>query len=88
MRIAGTISKVLNPVTGTKADGGQWVKQEFIITLDGGGNYPDVMVITAFGDRVNDVQRLAIGQHVTALIDLKCREYNGRHFTNINLYKF
>lgn len=88
MKVQGTIERVYNPATGNKQDGTQWVRQEFIIVLDGGGNYPDRMVVAAFGERVADVQRLTVGQHVTALIDFKVNERDGRCFNNLNLYKF
>ncbi len=88
MKVSGTIESVTNQVTGAKQDGTSWVKQEFTIALDGGGNYPDRLLVTAFGERVADVQGLRPGQHVTALIDFKVSEFNGRQYNNVNLYKF
>ena len=46
------------------------------------------MVVAAFGERVADVQQVKVGQHVTALIDFKVNERDGRCFNNLNLYKF
>lgn len=88
MIVSGNIERVCNPVTGNKQDGTQWVRQDFVIVLDGGGNYPDRVLVTAFGERVGDVQRLTTGQHVTAHIDLKVTDYNGRLFNNVNLFRF
>lgn len=53
-----------------------------------GGNYPNSMVITAFGDRVEKLNTLRVGDYVTARFDTQAREYNGRYFTNITLYDF
>jgi len=44
------------------------------------------MVITAFGDRVEKLNTLRVGDYVTARFDIQAREYNGRAFNNITLY--
>ena len=50
------------------------------------GNYPNSLVITAFGDRVEKLNTLRVGDYVTARFDTQVREYNGRAFNNITLY--
>lgn len=44
------------------------------------------MVITAFGDRVEKLNTLQVGDYVTVRFDTQAREYNGRVFNNITLY--
>lgn len=88
MKITGHIERVCNPKTGAKADGTSWVKQEFVLRLDGGGDYPDKLLVTAFGERVEAVQSLTPEQHVTAFVDCKVSEWNGKMYNNINLFKF
>lgn len=70
---------------GTSQSGKAWQKREFIIE-ETVGNYPNSMVITAFGDRVEKLNTLRVGDHVTARFDTQAREYNGRAFNNITLY--
>lgn len=70
---------------GTSQSGKAWQKREFIIE-ETVGNYPNSMVITAFGDRVEKLNTLRVGDYVTARFDTQAREYNGRAFNNITLY--
>ena len=71
--------------TGTSQSGKAWQKREFIIE-ETVGNYPNSLVITAFGDRVEKLNTLRVGDYVTARFDTQVREYNGRSFNNITLY--
>lgn len=70
---------------GTSQSGKAWQKREFIIE-ETVGNYPNSMVITAFGDRVEKLNTLRVGDYVTVRFDTQAREYNGRAFNNITLY--
>lgn len=70
---------------GTSQSGKAWQKREFIIE-ETVGNYPNSLVITAFGDRVEKLNTLQVGDYVTARFDTQAREYNGRAFNNITLY--
>ena len=71
--------------TGTSQSGKAWQKREFIIE-ETVGNYPNSLVITAFGDRVEKLNTLRVGDYVTARFDTQAREYNGRAFNNITLF--
>lgn len=71
--------------TGTSQSGKAWQKREFIIE-ENVGNYPNSLVITAFGDRVEKLNTLRVGDYVTARFDAQAREYNSRVFNNITLY--
>ena len=71
--------------TGTSQSGKAWQKREFIIE-ETVGNYPNSLVITAFGARVDKLNTLRVGDYVTARFDTQVREYNGRAFNNITLY--
>ena len=71
--------------TGTSQSGKAWQKREFIIE-ENVGNYPNSLVITAFGDRVEKLNTLRVGDYITARFDTQAREYNGRVFNNITLY--
>ena len=70
---------------GTSQSGKAWQKREFIIE-ETVGNYPNSLVITAFGDKVEKLNTLRLGDYVTARFDTQAREYNGRAFNNITLY--
>ena len=85
MEITGVVKSVMPTQTGTSQSGKAWQKREFIIE-ETVGNYPNSLVITAFGDRVEKLNTLRVGDYVTARFDTQVREYNGRAFNNITLY--
>ena len=85
MEITGVVKSVMPTQNGTSKSGKEWQKREFIIE-ETVGNYPNSMVITAFGDRVEKLNTLRVGDYVTARFDTQAREYNGRAFNNITLY--
>ena len=85
MEITGVVKSVMPTQTGTSQSVKAWQKREFIIE-ETVGNYPNSLVITAFGDRVEKLNTLRVGDYVTARFDTQVREYNGRAFNNITLY--
>lgn len=85
MEITGVVKSVMPTQTGTSQSGKAWQKREFIIE-ETVGNYPNSLVITAFGERVEKLNTLRVGDCVTARFDTQVREYNGRAFNNITLY--
>ena len=85
MEITGVVKSVMPTQTGTSQSGKAWQKREFIIE-ETVGNYPNSLVITAFGDRVEKLNTLRVGDYVTARFDTQVREYNGRAFNNITMY--
>ena len=85
MEITGIVKSVMPTQTGTSQSGKAWQKREFIIE-ENVGNYPNSLVITAFGDRVEKLNTLRVGDYVTVRFDTQAREYNGRVFNNITLY--
>ena len=85
MEITGVVKSVMPTQTGTSQSGKAWQKREFIIE-ETVGNYPNSLVITAFGDREEKLNTLRVCDYVTARFDTQAREYNGRAFNNITLY--
>ena len=66
MQIEGTVTKVLNEVSG-EGKSGTWRKREFILETD--GKYPKEICVTVWGDMVDDVADIT-GQTITAEIDI------------------
>ena len=88
MKLSGTIKSIFDPFSGTSKQGNPYTKQDFVLTLDGGGNYPDEILISAFGDeKLALVQNFTAGQHVDLLVDIRTREANGRYYNDVNLYR-
>ena len=77
MELTGKLINVGDCQEGQGARG-PWKKQQFVIeTME---QYPKKIVMTAWGDRVNDLEFLYIGDTLTVKFDLDSREYNGRWY--------
>lgn len=84
MEISGRLVQTLSIVTGQSAKG-EWRKQDFIIeTLE---QYPKKICLTAWKDKVDEVNNLEIGETITCHINIESKEHNGQYYTNITAYK-
>lgn len=83
MELIGTIIGVLPIQTGTSAKG-EWKSQDYI--LETNDQYPKKVCVNAFGDSIEKFN-LQIGDKVTAGINIESREYKGRWFTSVKLWK-
>ena len=83
LNISGIVLNILPLQTGTSKAGNQWQKQDFI--LETGGQYPRKVCICLFGDNVAKFP-LAVGQSVTASVDIESREFNGRWYTDVRAW--
>ena len=83
INISGIVLNILPLQTGTSKAGNQWQKQDFI--LETGGQYPRKVCICLFGDNVAKFP-LAVGQSVTASVDIESREFNGRWYTDVRAW--
>ncbi|MDR0955115.1 MAG: DUF3127 domain-containing protein [Rikenellaceae bacterium] len=84
MEIEGTIHRVLPVVKGQSARG-EWQKQE--VVLEQPGDYNRKVCLSFWGDRVMDAAKLREGDKVTASVNLESREYNGRWFTEVRVWR-
>ncbi|PKP10228.1 MAG: hypothetical protein CVU09_07600 [Bacteroidetes bacterium HGW-Bacteroidetes-4] len=83
MDIAGKIIQILPEVGGQSAKG-PWKKQEFIIETQ--EQFPKKVCLSNWNDKVVLTQAM-IGSDVQASINLESREYNGRWYTEIRVWK-
>lgn len=83
LNISGIVLNILPLQSGTSKAGNQWQKQDFI--LETGGQYPRKVCVCLFGDNV-DKFPLAVGQSVTASVDIESREFNGRWYTDVRAW--
>lgn len=80
IEIKGRVIEVLEVKSGSGANG-DWTSQDFVIETD--GQYADKICFTCFKKAVP-----AVGQIVNVHFNPKSKEYNGRWFTNLNVWKF
>jgi hypothetical protein len=83
MEIAGTVVTLLPLQTG-QGKNGVWKKQEFIVETP--GQFPKKVCISLWGEKV-DENRIAVGDSITASINIESREYNGRWYTDVRAWK-
>lgn len=83
MDVKGRIIQMLPMQTGAGKNG-QWRKQEFIVET--AGKYPKKVCLSAWGDKI-DQFGLAVGQTVSASVELESREYNNRWYTEARAWK-
>lgn len=80
-KITGTVYKVLDAVTGTGAKG-NWVKQSFVIETP--GQYPKKVMFTAWKDKCDLIP--TEGTEVIVSYNPESREYNGKWYTDLNVF--
>jgi hypothetical protein len=86
LELEGKISLKQAVQSGQSARG-PWAKQEFILEyMD--GNFPTSVCFTAWGDdKVNELARFQVGDKVKVSFNIKGREYNGRWYNDLRIWK-
>lgn len=85
MEFTGRIIQKLELQKGTSARG-EWKKQEFIVeTIE--DKFPKKVCVTAWAEKVDDLNRFAINDVVKLSINIESREYNGRWYTDIRFWR-
>ena len=83
MEITGKIIQILEPLSGTSARG-EWKRQDFIIETQ--DQYPKKVCISNWNNKAN-LEQMGVGTIVTASINIESREYNGRWYTDVKVWK-
>ena len=83
MEITGKLIQILEPQKGNSAKG-EWKKQDFIIETD--EQYPKKVCIANWNDKV-DLTNLKIGTELTLSINLESREFNGKWYTDVKVWR-
>lgn len=84
LEITGKVQQVLEVQRG-EGRNGPWQKGGFVLEM--GDNFPKSVCCTAWGDLIGPVQALQPGEMVKASIDLQSREYNGRWYTDVKVWR-
>ncbi|QDP46682.1 MAG: hypothetical protein Unbinned6316contig1000_26 [Prokaryotic dsDNA virus sp.] len=86
MEITGNLKKILPLENGVSKAGKEWKKQSCLIETD--NEYNPIVCVSAFGEKVNDLNKLVVGYPVSILCNVYSREYNGKYYTSIDGYWF
>lgn len=74
----------LGETTGTSKVGNPWRKKEWVVETF--GNYPKKVKVQCFGERSASMN-MEPGRDYTISVDLESREFNGRWYTDVNVYR-
>lgn len=83
LQINGRVTDILEEQSG-EGRNGPWRKQEFI--LETGGQYPKQVCVVQWGENI-DKFGISEGETITAHIDIQSREYNGRWYTDVKVWR-
>lgn len=86
LEIEGTLSQKL-PVQSGNSARGPWSKQEFVLEYPD-GNYTAKACFMAWGaEKVQDLAKYQVGDKVKVSFNLKSREYNGRWYNDLQIWR-
>ena len=86
LEIEGTLAQKLPVQSGSSARG-PWTKQEFILEYPD-GNFTAKACFLAWGqEKVQDLGKYQVGDKVKVSFNLKSREYNGRWYNDLQIWK-
>lgn len=86
LEIEGRIKQKLAKQNGQGAKG-SWTKQDFVLEYQD-GNFPADVCFTAFGnDKVADLDKYQVGDSVKVAFNLRAREYNGRWYNDVRVWR-
>lgn len=86
LELEGKIKAKLASQSGNSARGG-WIRQDFVIEYPD-GNYTSEACLSAWGqDKVDDLARFQVGDAVKVSFAVKAREYSGRWYNDLRIWK-
>ncbi len=85
MEVSGKLVTVFPQQQG-QSSRGTWVKQEFLIET--AEQFPKKVLVSAWADKVQDLAGYAPGTMLTLDVNLESREYNGRWYTDVRVWRF
>lgn len=84
MELEARVIQVLPLQEGVSKAGRAWKKAEYLVETIG-SQYPKQVKLTVFGDKA-DTLRMELGKSYAIGIDLESREYQGRYYTDVNVW--
>lgn len=83
MELNGKVIQALVEQSGNSRNG-TWRKRDYLIET--GGNYPKKVCVTVWGDKIEQFD-LKVGEQISAGIEIESREFNGKWYTDVKVWK-
>lgn len=84
LELSGKVLHLLAEQTGTGKNG-QWSRQDLVIETE--EQYPRKVCLSAWGDKVLMIKNMKPGTPVRISFHAESREFNGRWYTDLKLWK-
>ena len=84
MDFEGKCIQFLGETSGTSKTGNLWKKKEWVVETF--GNFPRKVKIQAFGER-SDSMNIEPGRDYIFSVDLDSREFNGKWYTDVSVFR-
>ena len=85
MEIIGKVVRLGTLTEGMSARG-PWRKQELIIETE--EQYPRTVCLICWTNQIEEIQKFAPGQTIKAQIEISSREFNGKWYTDVRVWRF
>ena len=85
LTVEGKLTAVLPKQEG-EGRNGHWQRQSFVIEMQR-GSFPTSVCFDVWGDQVNTLASLQIGDLLTISFDPSSREFNGRWYTSLRAWR-
>ena len=73
-------------IEDTQTFGSGFQKREFVITTP--GDYPQDIKFEVLKDKCEKLDQVTVGSEVLVSFNVKGNEYNGKHYVNLQCWKF
>lgn len=83
----GTISFMSEVQSGMSQSGNAWYRQTIVVDVAGYNGSFRKVALQATGNVVGDLEQMQIGDKVEISYQVTAREYNGKWYNNVGLYK-
>lgn len=86
IQLIGTIVRVLPMQSGMKRDGGEWKKQDYLLSVEG-ERYDNKVCFQIFG--AEKIARIGLkeNERVRVHLEIRANEYNGKFYNSIDCWK-
>ena len=86
LEIEGRITQKL-PVQSGQSARGQWARQDFVVEYPD-GSFPTSVCFSAWGqDKVQELAKFQVGDTVKVAFNVRGREYNGRWYNDLRIWR-
>lgn len=87
VKITGVVKVIRDLESGVSKAGKEWSKRDLVVTQDADSKYPKDACITFFGEKMDSISRMKVGDEVDVELNIESREFNDRWYTNLNGFR-